>query len=184
MKERASERPGHMPVVVLVTDGSPTECDPQNITDLAQIAKTAFDNPPKVRTVVVGIDLAVGGANLNQLAAAGGTKKPFFINGGDIGAQFVDAMLAIPTTIEPVECRFDLPTPEGQMLDISQVTVTVITVKGDVAVPRLDTRADCARNMDEGWLYDPPTNPAQMVLCPGTCAQVAVGALRASFGCK
>jgi hypothetical protein len=184
MKEWAPKQPAHLPVVVLVTDGLPTECDPQNLTDLAQIARAAFENPPQVRTAVVGLDLAAS-ANLNELASAGGTKKAFMIDGGDAGAEFVDAMLAIPTTVESPECRLSLPDPPtGKMLDTSQVSMTAVGMMGRVTVPKLDTRADCGPNMDEGWFYDIPTNPTQIILCSGTCVTVGMGALEISFGCK
>jgi uncharacterized protein YegL len=123
MKEWAPTHPGHEPVVVLVTDGFPTECDPLDITDIAQIASTGFNTDPKVRTFVIGFNLGPGGANLNELAAAGGTNKAFLIDGGDVGAQFVNTMLGISST--QLKCKFDLPTPPaGQTLDISRVAVS------------------------------------------------------------
>jgi hypothetical protein len=135
-----------------------------------------------VRTVVVGLDLAAS-ANLNELASAGGTKKAFLIDGGDVGAEFVDAMLAIPTTVE-FECRFALPAPSGKTLDTSQVSMTVVGMMGRVPVPKVDTRADCGPNMDEGWFFDSPTNPTEIGFCSGTCATVSMGALEIFFGCK
>src|SRR5205085_1586962 len=103
MKEWGPAHPGRAPVVVLVTDGFPTECEPHDITDIAAIAQTAFNTDPKVRTFVVGFNLGPGGSNIAALAEAGGTGKPFLIDKGDIGAQFVDAMLSISSTT--LQCK-------------------------------------------------------------------------------
>jgi hypothetical protein len=183
MKEWAQNHPYHAPVVVLVTDGFPTECDPRDITGVAEIAKTGLDTEPKVYTVVVGLNLGVGGSSLNELAAAGGTNKAFFINGGDIASQFVDAMLNI--RLGPQVCRFDVPTPAGQILDISQVAVTYYSpdTMQEAQVPQLEGPGDCALHMDEGWFYDSPTRPTKIELCSGTCGRMARDAFSVSFGC-
>jgi hypothetical protein len=123
MKAWAPNHTGHAPVVVLVTDGFPTECDPQDITDISIIVQNAFNTEPSVRTFVVGFNLGPGGSNLDALAEAGGTGKPFLIDKGDIGAQFVDAMLSISSS--PLQCKFDLPTPpKGMTLDVAKVALT------------------------------------------------------------
>jgi hypothetical protein len=44
-----------------------------------------------VRTFVVGFNLGPGGANLTELASAGGTNKAFLINGGDVACIVDDA---------------------------------------------------------------------------------------------
>jgi hypothetical protein len=183
MKEWARAHPYHAPVVVLVTDGFPTECEPRDLTDIAQIAKSALTVEPKVRTAVVGFNLP-GGENLNEIAAAGGTNKAFLINGGDVASQFVDAMLNISFPSEV--CTFSVPTPpQGQVLDVSQVVVTYTSsaTMVEVPVPRLNGLGDCGLNMDEGWFYDSPMTPTQIDLCPGTCANVPRGSLRVSTGC-
>ncbi|HEX4336967.1 MAG TPA: vWA domain-containing protein [Polyangiaceae bacterium] len=176
---------GHAPVVVLVTDGFPTECDPQDITDIAQIAKTAFETDPPVRTFVVGFNLGPGGANLKELATAGGTNAPFLINGGDIGSQFVDAMLSISSS--QLQCKFDLPKPpDGMSLDINQVAVTYTpsATMVEAQVPKLNGLGDCELNMGDGWFYDSPTNPSKIEVCPGTCSKFAAGVVKTASGCK
>ena len=117
MKAWAPKNPGRAPVVVFVTDGFPTECHPQQIPDIATLAKTAFETDPKVRTFVVGFNLGQAGQNLNQIAKAGGTNKAFLIDNGNIGAAFVNAMLSIAT--QPLNCSLDIPKPmvPGMVLD-------------------------------------------------------------------
>jgi hypothetical protein len=185
MKDWAPNHVGHAPVVVLVTDGFPTECDPLDITDIAQIAKTAFESEPKVRTFVVGFNLGSGGENLKEIATAGGTNEPFLINGGDIGSQFVDAMLSISST--QLQCKFDLPDPPmGQQLDITQVAVTYTpsATGAEAQVPKLNGLGDCELNMNNGWFYDSPTSPTKIIVCPGTCAKFAAGVVKTASGCQ
>ncbi len=184
MKAWAPNHLGHAPVVVLVTDGFPTECDPQDITDIAQIAKTAFESDPPVRTFVVGFNLGPGGSNLKALAEAGGTNEPFLINGGDIGSQFVNAMLSISSS--QLQCKFNLPAPPmGQQLNIDQVAVTYTpsATMVEAQVPKLTGLGDCDLNMGNGWFYDSPTNPTQILVCPGTCAKFAAGVVKTASGC-
>lgn len=184
MKDWASKHPGHAPVVVLVTDGFPTECEPRDITDIAQLAKTAFETEPKVRTVVVGFNLGAAGANLKELATAGGTNAPFLINGGDIGVQFVDAMLGISSTQIP--CKFNLPVPPvGQPFDPSKVAVTYTpnATMVETQIPKLNGLGDCELNKNDGWFYDSPTRPTRIEVCPGTCSKFSAGIVKTVFGC-
>ncbi len=155
MKAWSTNHPGHAPVVVLVTDGFPTECDPQDITDIATIVQNGFKTDPKVRTYVVGFNLGPGGSNLDALAEAGGSGKPFLIDKGDIGAQFVDAMLSISST--PLPCKFDIPIPpNGTTLDIDQVALgyTPSATGIEAQVPKLRGLSDCDLNMGNGWYFD------------------------------
>lgn len=185
MKAWAPGHPGHAPVVVLVTDGFPTECDPQDITDISQIAKTAFESEPRVRTFIVGFNFGPGGANLKELAVAGGTGSPFLIDTGDIGAQFVDAMLSISSS--QLQCSFNLPAPPmGQSLDIDMVAVTYTpsATMVEAQVPKLNGLGDCELNKGEGWFYDSPTMPTKIQVCPGTCAKFAAGVVKTASGCR
>jgi hypothetical protein len=184
MKEWGPAHVGRAPVVVLVTDGFPTECDPQDITDIATIVQNAFNTEPKVRTFVVGFNLGPGGSNLDALAEAGGTGKPFLIDKGDIGAQFVDAMLSISSTT--LQCKFDLPAPPANMsLDINMVAVTYTPSATGVEaqVPKLTGLSDCDINMGNGWFFDSPTNPTKILVCPATCAKFAAGVVKTSSAC-
>jgi hypothetical protein len=185
MKARAMDHPSHGAIVVLVTGGFPTECDPRDITDLAHIAKTALETVPKVHTAVIGLNLGAGGASLNELAVAGGTNKAVLINGGDIASQLVDALLNIE--FEPQVCKFDVPMPApGQTLDVSQVAVlyTSVDTMMETKVPQLDGPMSCASKGDDGWFYDSPTSPTQIELCPGTCGKLEHGVLKVVAGCE
>jgi hypothetical protein len=184
MKEWSPNHPGRAPVVVLVTNGFPTECDPQDIIDIASIAQNALNTVPSVRTFVVGFNLGPGGSNLDALAEAGGTGKPFLIDEGDIGAQFVDAMLSISNATR--QCMFDVPTPPtGTTLDAGTlgVTYTPSATGVEAQVPKLNGLGDCDLNMGTGWFFDSPTAPSKILLCPGTCAKLAAGVAKVVTGC-
>ncbi|HVU04181.1 MAG TPA: vWA domain-containing protein [Polyangiaceae bacterium] len=186
MKAWAPAHPGHAPVVVFVTDGFPTECDPTDIQDIAAIAQAGFDTEPKVRTFVVGFNLGQAGENLKQIAKAGGTDAPFLIDGGDIGTVFVNAMLSI--TDKPLQCSFDTPKPPpGQTLDVNLVDVRFqpsIPGSQQEQIPKLNNQGDCELNQGQGWYYDSPAAPKQIIVCPDTCSRFAAGVLDIVEGCK
>ncbi len=190
MKTWGPAHPGRAPVVVLVTDGFPTECTPQEIPDIATIAKTAFTTDPVVRTFVVGFNLGAGGTNLNQIAKAGGTGQATLINNGDIGTQFVNALLGIAST--PLQCSFPIPAPDqppGQPpvvvnTDLVRVEYTPSTSTVSAEVPKVGDLGGCALNANQGWYYDDQTTPKNILICPGTCANFAAGTVSIQLGCK
>jgi hypothetical protein len=150
----------------------------------ATIVQNGFSTEQKVRTYVVGFNLGPGGSNLDALAEAGGSGKAFLIDRGDIGAQFVDAMASISNT--PLPCKFDIPIPAmGTTLDIDQValgyTPSATGVKAQV--PKLRGLSDCDLNMGNGWFFDSPSNPTQIITCPGTCTKFASGSVTILTGC-
>jgi hypothetical protein len=94
MKAWAPAHPGRRPGVVLVTDGFPTECDPQDITDIASIAAEGADNEPVVRTYVIGLNLGLGAAKLDELARAGRTGHAVAID-HDVSPSLSGSLTAI-----------------------------------------------------------------------------------------
>lgn len=178
--------PGRQPVVVLVTDGFPTECDPQDPSLIAQIAQAAFEGTPKVMTFVVGFQTGEALDNLGQIAKAGGTGEAFLIKDGDIGRQFVQAMLGISTT--PLDCAFDVPaqTETGDPIDLSQVWVEYVSAATGVplTIPALANLGQC-NSSAEGWYFDaPPPNSKKIMVCPQTCKKFAAGAMHIKYGCR
>jgi hypothetical protein len=147
MKAWGPAHPGRAPVVVLVTDGFPTECDPQQIADIALLARTAFESEPKVRTFVIGLEDGGALGNLREIAVAGGSGAPILISGGDVGAQFVAAMLGISSSA--LQCDLALPQPStpAMVLDINLLDVryTPNATRIPEQVPKLGGLAD-------GWI--------------------------------
>jgi hypothetical protein len=178
--------PGRQPVVVLVTDGFPTECDPQDPSLIAQIAQTAYDGTPRIMTFVVGFQSGEALDNLGQIAKAGGTGEAFLIKDGDVGSQFVQAMLGISTT--PLDCAFDIPatTSTGDPIDLSQIWVEYVSAATHqpLTITQLDNLGQCAAAA-EGWYLDaPPPTSKKVMVCPQTCKKFAAGSMHIKLGCR
>ena len=82
-------------------------------------------------------------------------------------------------------CVFALPEPPpGESIDVDAVNV-VFTPSGGVAttIARVDSASECGAEL--GWYYDDPAAPAQIIVCPATCALFtsADGEVDLSFGC-
>jgi hypothetical protein len=186
MQQYGPQHPGRQPVVVLVTDGYPTECDPQDPSLIAQIAQAAYEGTPRIMTFVVGFESGGGLDNLHQIAKGGGTGEAFLISGGDIGAQFVQAMLGISTT--PLDCGFDVPTTTstGAQIDLSQVWVEYVSAATRVplTITQLSNLGQCT-GAAEGWYFDaPPPNSKKIMICPQTCRKFAAGSMHIKYGCR
>jgi hypothetical protein len=190
MKAWAQTHSGRAPVVVFVTDGFPTTCasttDVDNgapISDVALLAKTAFETDPKVRTFVVGFNSGQGLGNLDQIAKAGGTGQAFLIAGGNISDTFTNAMLS--TGASPLGCSFNLPQPSGAPFDVNKVDLSYTTGATGVSEPiaKLNNLGDCSLNQNQGWYYDSPAAPTKILLCPGTCSRLSAGRIEVLYGC-
>ena len=85
-------------------------------------------------------------------------------------------------------CEFDIPPPpNGEVFDADKVNVELDDGFGNVtSIPRVDGPGLCAGVVD-GWYYDDPAAPVQIVMCPQTCekAQLAMnGSVSIAFGCE
>jgi len=184
MKAWAPAHPGRAPVVVLVTDGFPTECEPRQMADIAAMAKSAFETDPPVRTYVVGFGDGLG--NLSQIAKAGGGEVFLMDEGADVAAQFVNAMLSIAST--PLQCEFDIPKIDSSTEEINpglvQVTYTPNATKVREEVPKLNQLGDCLLNSGKGWYYDDIQKPTKIYVCDGTCDAFRAGIVSIGYGCS
>jgi hypothetical protein len=150
---------GHQVIAVLATDGEPTECDP-SIPSISAIAASGL---PKVSTFVIGVGASLG--NLNAIAQAGGTGAAFIV---DANANVQQQFLA---SGEP---------------DYGSVNVEY-TPGGGVAqlIPQVADAADCPAD-GNGWHYNDPNAPSQVVLCDGMCDTVSgdeLGTVEILLGC-
>ena len=88
----ATAHPDHRVVVLLATDGLPTECIPTTATtldaavaDVAAVAAGGVKATPSISTFVIGVfnqdDVANGApTNLNEIAKSGGTNTAFIVD--------------------------------------------------------------------------------------------------------
>jgi hypothetical protein len=155
------QNPDHVVIVVLASDGDPTACN-TDVGDISDLAATAHAYNG-VRTFVIAIQGATV-ANLDQIAAAGGTMAALDVT-SDI-TQFQQALDDIRK--EVLACEYVIPDPEDQEFDPTKVNVEYTSGAGDTeSIPQADDLADCGD--DPGWYYDNPQNPTKIIFCPATC---------------
>jgi hypothetical protein len=173
--------------LVLVTDGYPQDCDDDEIGSVAKLVKMhAADTP----TYVIGVtnpplpDAPDVTTNLSEVAKAGGTEKAYLINTGNPTETVAD----FKTTIENIRgaslsCNLPIPAPPaGQSFDKKKVSVKYTS--GSHVSP-LNYAADCTAA--DGWHYDDPSAPKEIVLCPERCRSVQADAnaeLSVDFECE
>lgn len=182
-KEWAEENVGRATVVVLVTDGLPTQCqNPVSVSEVAAVAKEAAEGEPRVRTYAMGI---AAGFNLDTIARSGGTKKAFIVDEASIADSFVTNLLNIAEN--ELACEYEIPEPsDGSMqVDVDKVQVVYSPANGDPEeIPKAGSLADCGKSSVGGWYYDNPANPTKIMVCPCTCERFAAGRVDVRLGCE
>ena len=174
---------GDAVVVVLATDGDPTECD-TSITNIDAIAAAGVAAVPKILTFVIGVGASA--SNLNSIAAAGGTTSAFLVDtNSNVNQQFLAAMNAIRNAA--LGCQYQIPLPTNGAPDYSAVNVVYTPGGGGPQTfPYVMTKANCPASGD-GWYYDDPAHPTQIILCDSTCTEVqadAAGEVDITLGCS
>lgn len=162
----------HTVIVVLATDGEPTECDPTDVGQIGQqIAQPAAQGSPSIKTFVIGVGNV---ANLNQIAQYGGTGQAYITSGPQAGQQFLDALNQIRGSA--LACEYKLPTPEAGTLDPNLVNVTYTPGAPDGGTPapaetliEVDDANGCSGAAQDAWYYDDATNPTKIIMCPTAC---------------
>jgi hypothetical protein len=193
-KAFATANAGHTVVAVLVTDGFPTECNPQTIPAIAGIAAAGVGGTPSIKTFVIGVftpaEQTQATTNLNQIASSGGTGAAFVISTSqNVSAQFQQALDTIRGASLP--CDYQLPVPESGTPDTSKVNVQYTSGAGNVSVIPYVNDAQGCDPQTGGWHYDVDpagaTKPSKVVLCPATCNTVKAdltGKVDVVQGCK
>ncbi|XXX78513.1 vWA domain-containing protein [Sorangium sp. So ce134] len=173
--------PSHKVIVVLATDGDPSGCAGNTVASTAEIAQRAL-NYNGVQTYVIAVEGSTV-ANLDQIAAAGGTARAFDVTANV--AAFSAKMAEIRASALPCELLIPAP-PAGATLDTSRVAVRFAAgASSALEVPKADDADDCGSG--PGWYYDDELAPKKIVLCPASCAMVqgeAEAKLDVLFGCE
>jgi len=174
-------------VVVLATDGMPTQCAPTDAAALAALAAAALDGPGHVRTLVVALP-SLGESDvsgLDPIAIAGGTERLLTIDPhADFSRQLQSALNAVAD--RDVACDLALPEPPpGQRLDYDAVNV-VLDGPARVTLPRVAGASACSSS--GGWYYDVDPEhgaPARLDLCKSACSRASSAEkLLVELGCK
>jgi len=178
----ATEHPERATLVVLVSDGFPTQC--QTAPDaISQAAKAGYESAQHIRTFVIGVG-DVAKFNLDNYARAGGTGKAFLTDAGDVTQSFVNALGNISNS--RLACEYQIPEPpSGMKLDTKKVQVIYTPGAGSSEeVPMVTSLGACAQSNNGGWYYDDPGNPSKITVCPCTCARFQAGQVDVRLGCK
>ncbi len=180
-KELKAQFPSEESAVVLVTDGSPSDCG--SFDEVVDRLKAEAAN---VKTYVVGV-----GADLTflaDMAKAGGTGQAIMVdlaNPQQTSDEFVKALGAIRG--KAVSCRMPLPkAPDGKALSPKEVNVALASSSSVGGAPPeiLSYDATCAD--PNGWRYDDINAPTTIELCAASCERVrsiAGGAVDVQLGC-
>ncbi len=171
--------------MLLVSDGDPTGCGTkptgQSAGDMeAAIAAASAATAAGIKLYVLNI----GGtkANLDQIAAAGGTVEAITIDNPTDSTAISTALAAIRG--QTLSCAFPVPKPaNGLEPDYDSLNVTFTPPGGAVEV--IGQTTNCETNPN-GWQYDDPTTPTNIVLCPAVCEKVlasVTGEINVVLGC-
>jgi hypothetical protein len=183
-KTWSSAHAGDATVVILATDGDPSECD-TTISGIQAIAAAGFNGTPKIPTYVIGVGSSL--ANLNAIAASGGSTSAFLVDtGGNVNQQFLQAMNDIRHAA--LGCSYAVPTStNGQPVDYNTVNIVYQPGNGGppVTLPYVMTKANCPAQ-GNGWYYDNPSAPTQILLCDSSCSGIeldTMGSVNITLGC-
>lgn len=149
--------------LVMVTDGIPEVCTDKG--DVGPASAVALTNVSTVPTYIVGVGDSL--ANLNQIAAAGGTKQAFLVSVGDPLKTQTELRAAIQTIqTSALSCDYKIPNaPDGKTFDAKKVNVQYVGQSGGPKV--IDYDQNCSTGL--GWRYDDVQHPTRILACSATC---------------
>lgn len=181
----ASAHPERKPLLVLATDGEPSECQLNTPQDVADVAAAALTGPQAIRTFVIGVGRSL--VSLNLVAQAGGTDHAFLVDtGGDVTKEFADALDQIRGAA--TACEFSIPKSgsAGQSVDPTKVNVSYVPSGSSVPTRVPQTFMGSPSNCDSsgGWYYDNPAAPTAIKLCDVTCRSLSGSTIQLEFGCE
>lgn len=181
--------PSRLTVVVVVTDGYPTECD-MDVSHIQEMVGEYYAGipgqyntrgQPGIRTYIIGV--AVDKFNLDSVAQAGGTGSATIVDSAGAVDTFVNAMVNI--TNANISCDIALPAaPAGLVLDPAQVQVVYKPYQGNnQEIPMATSGGGCG-TAHGGWYFDNAASPTKISLCPCSCANLGAGGIEIRFGCR
>lgn len=188
-REWATAHPEQTVVVVLATDGIPTECG-DDLANIVSIAETGVNSNPEVRTLVFGV-FQLGDAlsinNVNQIARAGDTDQALLIDTqADVNAQFLKALRSIRGNT--FACEFQLSSTAVNY-DLVNLEFKADPDAEAEQLTYVESASECDPRKGN-WHYDiGPDNgtPTRIEVCPGVCTRFKAaveGELSLQIGCK
>jgi hypothetical protein len=174
-------------IVILATDGDPSECGDTSGNTLLQqvenIAAAGVAQTPKILTFVIGVGTET--ANLDGIAKAGGTGSAFIVDTSmNVSQQFLTALNKIRGAA--LGCQYKIPVPQGGgAVNYQEVNVQFTPSNGkSIVVPYVSDKSKCPAS-GNAWYYDNAQNPTEILLCTTTCGTVSSGGqLDVLTGCQ
>ena len=173
----ANAHPADATIVILATDGDPSECGSTTTTasllsQVESIAAAGVAATPKILTFVIGVGTET--ANLDGIAMAGGTGNAFIVDTSmNVSQQFLTALNKIRGAA--LGCQYKIPIPDSGTVNTGEVNVQFTATGGKPElVPQVASQAKCPTSGD-AWYYDNAANPTEILLCTSTCGTVATG---------
>jgi Mg-chelatase subunit ChlD len=174
-------------IVILATDGDPSECGSANstaslISQVETIAAAGVAQTPKILTFVIGVGTDT--SNLNGIAQAGGTGNAFIVDTSqNVSQQFLAALDKIRGAA--LGCQYKIPVPQTGSVNFKEVNVQFTSAGGKpMVVPQVSDKSQCPASGD-AWYYDNASSPTEILLCTTTCGTVSAGGeLDVLTGCQ
>jgi hypothetical protein len=183
LRARAMANPNRKQVLVLATDGLPTQCGFQNTVNTAAMAIRAGQmGMPSIPTYVIGVfgqnQILRSEPALRQFATAGGSGMPYVLTSdNDLTMNFLNALNQIRGNA--LGCEYMIPKPMGNMnLDYDRLNVRFTGPNGPEDLFYVGS-ADKCDPMRGGWYYDADpkvADPTRVLLCESTCNRVKMAA--------
>jgi hypothetical protein len=177
---RAEQFPEHKEIVLLATDGFPSNCDPaielgDPSTGIPLVASTAADGRARgIATFVIGVftpeEEVSAKTNLDAIADAGGSTSAYIITTDQpVTEQMIAALNEIRKSASA--CDYVIPRPDGSLLDATKIKVRLKSSGGELWLSRKSSLGECGP--DGGFVFDKdpfgPLPPARVQLCPASC---------------
>jgi hypothetical protein len=129
-----------------------------------------------------------GGTYSTLVSFTGGVRAKI-CDGASAWAPFFNAVAQSVVESAAVSCTLAIPPPPaGEELVLDKVNVALNSGDEQTLVPFVDGESSCGNG--EGWYYDDPVAPTQVVLCPASCDQAqelagpgTPGSVEVLFGC-
>jgi len=173
--------PAQHAVILLVTDGEPQGC----AVGPAAIEQLAADGASEgINTYAIGLEGA-DEVTLGNIAEAGGSGQALMVGSADLNTELLTALDEIRTVAMP--CSFAVPdSSSDEQLALEAVNVCYAPAGHEAeTVPQASPTEGCAGG--EGWHYDDPAAPSEIILCPDSCARAQShpeGRIDVVFGCQ
>ncbi len=168
----AVANPTYKPVVVLATDGEPTQCNAATNNPVWIGDNVAYNfgylGAPSIPTYVIGVGSGVSATNLTYIANRGGTTSAYMVNDGS-ATEFLTAMRDIRR--RTLSCEFTIPSTSLGVLDPATVNVRYPLDSGSVAkLPHVAGASSCGAG--GGFYFDNDAAPTKIFVCPASCTEL------------